>query len=86
MNALRSRLFTPRGRGHAPTQPWRPHSLWTFRIALALIVVGLLTYLSPYQRPYNVAQLRVGGTAQEPIRAPFLYHVPKRDAELEQPR
>ncbi len=86
MNALKSRLFTPRGRGHAPTQPWRPHSLWTFRIALALIVVGLLTYLSPYQRPYNVAQLRVGGTAQESIRAPFLYHVPKRDAELERER
>ena len=86
MNALRSRLFTPRGRGHAPTQPWRPHSLWTFRIALALIVVGLLTYLSPYQRPYNVAQLRVGGTAQESIRAPFLYHVAKREAELEHER
>ena len=53
MNALKSKWFTPRGRGHAPTQPWGPNSLLTFRIALALIVVGLLTYLSPYQRPYN---------------------------------
>ena len=86
MNALKSKWFTPRGRGHAPTQPWGPNSLLTFRIALALIVVGLLTYLSPYQRPYNVAQLRVGGTAQEQIRAPFFYHVPKRDAELERER
>ena len=51
-----------------------------------LLVVGLLTYLSPYQRPYNVAQLRIGSSAQEPIKAPFLFHVPKSDVELERER
>ena len=87
MNALKSRWFGLKSRGrHDLAKPWRPHSLWAFRIALALLVVGLLTYLSPYQRPYNVAQLRVGSSAQEPIKAPFLFHVPKSDVELERER
>lgn len=87
MNALKSRWFGLKSRSrHNQASPWRPHSLWAFRIALAFLVIGLLTYLSPYQRPYNVAQLRVGSSAQEPIKAPFFFHVPKSDVELERER
>ena len=84
MNALKFKRFGSRRRSNQP--PWRPHSLLVFRIALAGLVIGLLTYLSPYQRPYNIAQLRVGSVAQERVEAPFLFHVPKSDAELERER
>ena len=67
-------------------KPWHPHSLRVFHIALAGLVIGLLTYLSPYQRPYNVAQLRIDSVAQERIEAPFLFRVPKSEAELERER
>ena len=87
MNALKSRWVGLKSRGrHSLPKPWRPHSLLAFRIALTAIVVGLLTYLSPYQRPYNVAQLRVGSSAQERIKAPFLFHVPKSEVELDRER
>ena len=87
MNALKSRWFGLKSRGrHSLPRPWRPHSLLAFRIALTAVVVGLLTYLSPYQRPYNVAQLRVGSSAQERIKAPFLFHVPKSEVELDRER
>ena len=88
MNTLKSRWFGLKSRGRHNTLPtlWRPHSLWTFRIALTAIVVALLTYLSPYQRPYNVAKLRVGSSAQERIKAPFLFHVPKSEVELDRER
>lgn len=85
MNALKSSFLGFKGRSKAPT-PWRPHTLWFFRGALAALVVALLTYLSPYQRPYNVAQLRVGGIARERIKAPFLFPVPKSEVELERER
>ena len=85
MNALKLKWFGSKRRSNQP-KPWHPHSSWVFRIALAGLVIGLLTYLSPYQRPYNVAQLRVGSIAQERIEAPFLFHVPKSDAELEHQR
>ena len=85
MNALKFKWFGFRRRSNQP-KPRHPHSSWVFHIALAGLVIGLLTYLSPYQRPYNVAQLRVGSVAQERIEAPFLFRVPKSDAELERER
>ena len=85
MNALKLKWFGFKRRSNQP-KPWHPHSLRVFHIALAGLVIGLLTYLSPYQRPYNVAQLRVGSVAQERIEAPFLFHVPKSDVELERER
>ncbi|MCE2450196.1 MAG: HDIG domain-containing protein [Candidatus Latescibacteria bacterium] len=85
MNALKLKWFGSKRRSNQP-QPWHPHSSRVFHIALAGLVIGLLTYLSPYQRPYNVAQLRVGSVSQERIEAPFLFNVPKSDAELEHER
>ena len=85
MNALKLKWFSSKRRSNQP-QPWHPHSSRVFHIVLAGLVIGLLTYLSPYQRPYNVAQLRVGSVAQERIEAPFLFNVPKSDAELERER
>lgn len=83
MNALNLKWF---GFKRRRTRPWHPHSSRVFHIALAGLVIGLLTYLSPYQRPYNVPQLRLGSTAQERIEAPFLFRVPKSEAELERER
>lgn len=85
MNALKFKWFGSKRRSNQP-QPWHPHSLRVFHIVLTGLVIGLLTYLSPYQRPYNVAQLRVGSVAQERIEAPFLFNVPKSDVELEHER
>jgi len=65
---------------------WGQHGLWLYRSALALLVIGLLTYFSPYQRPYNIGQFRVGSVAPERIRAPFLLHVPKSKEELAKER
>ncbi len=58
----------------------------TFRLLIGGTVIALLTYFSPYQRPYNIAQLRIGSVAQESVKAPFLFHVPKSEAELERER
>jgi len=85
MNALKFKWFGSKRRSNQ-LKPWHPHSLRVFHITLAGLVIGLLTYLSPYQRPYNVAQLRVDSVAQERIEAPFLFHVPKSEAELERER
>ncbi len=53
-----------------------------FRIVLAIAVVGLLTYLSPFQRPHGISELREGSVAPERINAPFLFLVRKSDEEL----
>ena len=53
---------------------------------MAAFVIGMLTYFSPYQRPYNIPELRLGGISSEEIRAPFLFHVPKPPAELQKER
>ncbi len=84
MNALKLKWFGSKRRSNQPQR--HPYSSWVFHIALASLVIGLLTYLSPYQRPYNVTRLRVGSVAQERIEAPFLFNVPKSDAELERER
>ena len=87
MNTFKFKRFSAKiGTSHRLHHSWRPHSLWIFRIVLGLAVIATLTYLSPYQRPYNVAQLRLGSIVQDPIKAPFLFHVPKSEFELEQER
>ncbi len=64
------------------TEPWSPNTIGIFRLLLGLTVISLLTYFSPYQRPYNIPQLRIGNIVQESVRAPFLFHVPKSNSEL----
>ena len=54
-----------------------------FRILLAIAVTGLLTYLSPFQRPHGISELREGSVAPERINAPFLFLVRKSTEELE---
>ncbi len=81
--------WLPMPRGKHPSHQgihWSGHTLGLFRFALAGLVIGLLTYFSPYQRPYNIPVLRVGNTAQESVKAPFLFHVPKSTAELARER
>ena len=54
-----------------------------FRVLLAIAVIGLLTYLSPFQRPHGISELREGSVAPERINAPFLFLVRKSNEELE---
>ena len=54
-----------------------------FRTLLAIAVIGLLTYLSPFQRPHGISELREGSVAPERINAPFLFLVRKSNEELE---
>jgi len=80
-------LSPTRSKGPAqPAGPWSRPTVGLFRITLAISVIALLTYFSPYQRPHNIPQLRIGNTALESIRAPFLFHVPKSSTELSQER
>jgi cyclic-di-AMP phosphodiesterase PgpH len=71
-----------------PTRPGRQRSRWgtrsllIYRLVLAASIVGLLTYLSPSQRPYNIGELRVDSVAQERVIAPFLFYVRKSDDEF----
>lgn len=71
-------------RGYKPR--WTPQSLRIYRFVLAAAAIGLLTYLSPSQRPYNISQLRVGSIAPERINAPFLFYVRKTEERLEKER
>ena len=57
-----------------------------FRILLAVVTIGLLTFLSPFQRPHGISELRVGSVAPERINAPFLFHVRKSSEELDRER
>ncbi len=75
------RLWT---RGYKPR--WTPQSLRIYRVVLAAAVIGLLTYLSPSQRPYSISKLRVGSIAPERINAPFLFYVRKTEERLEKER
>lgn len=77
-----SRFKAPSRSGRVRQRRWGQHGLWLYRSFLALAVIGALTYLSPYQRPYNIPQLRIGNVAPETIRAPFLFHVFKSEEEL----
>ena len=72
--------------GHPHIRVWNRRTLLTYRVALALIVVGFLTTLASHQRPYNIGDLRLGQRAPETVRAPFLFQVPKSDGELAQER
>ncbi|MEE3233071.1 MAG: HDIG domain-containing metalloprotein [Candidatus Latescibacterota bacterium] len=56
------------------------------KLILGVFAVGMLTYFSPYQRPYNIPDLRLGGISSEEIRAPFKFNVPKLSSELETER
>ena len=77
-----SRFKAPSRSGRVQQRRWVQHGLWLYRSFLALAVIGALTYLSPYQRPYNIPKLRIGNVAPETIRAPFLFHVFKSEEEL----
>ena len=57
-----------------------------YRLGLALAAVALLTYLSPFQRPYHVTRLRVGSIAPERINASQAFFVRKGPEELERER
>ncbi len=80
-------LSPTRGKGPGQTaESWSYSTIGIFRLFLAVTVIALLTYFSPYQRPHNIPQLRIETTALESIRAPFLFHVPKSSSELSQER
>ena len=57
-----------------------------FRFSLAAIVIAVLTYFSPYQRPWSVPELRIGTEAQGRIESVLLFQVRKRPDELERER
>ena len=90
MNAQRlKRWWSPvTGSGdRATSRPRQPRrSLRIFRVALALVSVGLLTYFSPSQRPYSITDLRVGSVAPERINAPLPFYVRKSVDELDAER
>ena len=90
MNFLKIKSWLPRFKPQQRPTPqqrrWGQHGLWIFRAVLALIVISLLTYFSPYQRPYNIDLPRVGSVAPERIKAPFLFQVPKSDEDLARER
>lgn len=81
-----SRHPLPASSSRRQKRSWSLHGLRLYRIALVTIVIAGLTYLLPHQRPYNITELRLGGIAPERVEAPFLFHVPKSDAELERQR
>ena len=54
-----------------------------YRLSLAAIVVAVLTYFSPYQRPWSVPELRIGIEAPKRIESLVLFQVRKRPDELE---
>ena len=57
-----------------------------YRLLLAGLVIGLLTYLSPHQRHYSIDQPRIGDVAVQRLTAPFRFNVPKNAVELEEER
>ena len=68
------------------TRVWNKRALLTYRIVLAVIVVGFLTTFSGHQRPYSIFDLRLGQTAPKTVRAPFLFQVSKNERELAEER
>ena len=67
---------TARSRSGAKNQS-RSRGMPLFRALLAIAVIGLLTYLSPFQRPHGISELHEGSVAPERINAPFLFLVRK---------
>ena len=72
--------------GKSPKPGWDRRGMQVYRLILAGIVIAILTYLSPYQRPFEVPELRVGTEAPKQLEAFVLFQVPKRAAELESER
>ena len=54
-----------------------------YRWLLAVLVIALLTYLSPHQRPSHIPELRIDSTAPDRIEATVRIEVPKNKKELE---
>lgn len=78
--------LTGRGRRSHGRPRRGPSWLRAYRLVLAALAVGLLTYLSPLQRPYSITELRVGSVAPERINAPLPFFVRKTADELESER
>ena len=78
-----SGLTSPTRRARQPSPRFGEHGLWIFRFALAAVSVALLTFFSPFQRPYSVIELRVGSIAPERITAPLPFFVRKSPEEFE---
>ena len=73
---------TTRGSAKGKAQ-FQIRSQQLFRGLLSFAVIALLTYLSPFQRPHGISELRLGSVAPERINAPFLFLVRKANEELE---
>ncbi len=85
-NRVWSRLKSP-VRSSLGTKPgWSQQGLQFYRLLLAALVIGLLTYFSSYHRPYSISELRMGSVAPERIKAPFLFQVPKNENALAKER
>ncbi len=87
------KLFHPkRWWWHAPRSRqgqkagWGQRGLQVYRLLLAVLVIALLTYFSPYQRPSSIPELRVGLQAPKRLEALVLFQVPKTTKELEMER
>lgn len=65
---------------------WSQQGLWFYRVLLAAVAIGSLTYFSSYHRPYNIGEMRIGSVAPERIKAPFLFQVPKNENALAKER
>ncbi|NKB71004.1 MAG: HDIG domain-containing protein [Candidatus Latescibacteria bacterium] len=73
-------------RGLTPASAWQRYNATFTRLLLAGIVIGLLTYLSPYQRHHSIARPRIGEVADQRLTAPFRFNVPKNTRQLEDER
>lgn len=80
------KLFAPLNRSKARVNPRSFKVNLGTRLILGVFVVAVLTYFSPYQRPYNIPDLPLGGISSQEIKAPFLFQVPKMASELESER
>ena len=62
------------------------HSGRIYRAILVVVVVGVLTYLFPAQRPHDIVDLPVNSVTTERINAPILFYVRKSEEALETER
>ena len=82
----RSRQPSPGPASRSRKRRWGAHGLRLYQLILGAVVIAVLTYLLPHQRPYNIGELRLGSAAAKRIEAPFLFHVPKSEVELDRDR
>ena len=85
-NRYWNRLKSPLRSSLGARPGWSQQGLRFYRLLLAALVIGLLTYFSPYHRPYSISDLRMGSVAPERIKAPFLFQVPKNENALARER